>query len=341
MLLLISLLLIKELKMHQVYRPRRNRKDFGIREMVAENQVRVDDLIMPLFLLPGEGQKVEIESMPGQFRYSLDLLMEKLEDICSLGIKCVCLFPVVPESLKDKMATESYNDQGFYQKSIKIIKNKFPELVLMSDIALDPYSTDGHDGLVSAQGEILNDETLEVLGKMALAQAKAGIDILGPSDMMDGRIKHIRQVLDENGFVNVSIMSYTAKYASHFYGPFRDALDSTPKAGDKKTYQMDFRNRKEALREAELDIAEGADFLMVKPGISYLDIVSDLSAHSELPVAVYNVSGEYAMVKAAAEKGWIDGESIMVEMLTSFKRAGAKIILTYFAEEMASLLKKA
>jgi porphobilinogen synthase len=280
--------------------------------------------------------------MPGQFRRSVDLLVEHVQYLYNLGIKCVAIFPAVDESLKTSDAKEAYNPEGLNQKAIKAIKNAVPEMMVMTDIALDPYNSDGHDGLVdTATGEIKNDETLEVLAKMALVQAQAGSDILGPSDMMDGRVEVIRKTLDENGFHNVLIMSYSAKYASSFYGPFRDALDSAPKSGDKKSYQMDFRNSQEALKEMEMDTAEGADILMVKPGLSYLDIVHRFKQNSKLPVAVYNVSGEYAMVKAAQEKGWLDGESIMIEMLTAFKRAGADIILTYFAEEMAKLKSKA
>jgi porphobilinogen synthase len=321
-------------------RPRRNRKNTAIRDLVKENQLQVTDLIMPLFIIEGHNKKVPIESMPGQYRYTLDLLIQKVNELSLLGIKCIALFPVIEEHLKTKDAKEAYNPDGLYLNAIKEIKKACPEILLMTDIALDPYSSDGHDGLVAADGEILNDETLEVLKKMAVAQARAGSDILGPSDMMDGRIEAIRVALDGQGFEHVSIMAYTAKYASGFYGPFRDALDSAPKAGDKKTYQMDFSNGKEALRELALDEAEGADIVMIKPGLSYLDIVYQVSQNTVLPVAVYNVSGEYAMVKAAAERGWVDGRMIMVETLTAFKRAGAKIILTYFAEEMATLLKK-
>lgn len=323
-------------------RPRRLRQNSFIRELIKENEIEVSDLIAPLFFVEGTNKKIAIESMPGQFRRSVDLLVEHVQYLYNLGIKCVAIFPAVDESLKTSDAKEAYNPEGLNQKAIKAIKNAVPEMMVMTDIALDPYNSDGHDGLVdTATGEIKNDETLEVLAKMALVQAQAGSDILGPSDMMDGRVEVIRKTLDENGFHNVLIMSYSAKYASSFYGPFRDALDSAPKAGDKKSYQMDFRNSQEALKEMELDTAEGADILMVKPGLSYLDIVHRFKQNSKLPVAVYNVSGEYAMVKAAQEKGWLDGESIMIEMLTAFKRAGADIILTYFAEEMAKLKSKA
>jgi porphobilinogen synthase len=243
------------------------------------------------------------------------------------------------ENLKDKFASESHNPDNFYLKTIRQIKQELPEATVMTDIALDPYSSDGHDGIVE-NGAILNDETLVVLGKMALAQACAGADILGPSDMMDGRVGYIRELLDDEGFTHVSIMAYTAKYASAFYGPFRDALDSAPKFGDKKTYQMNPANSKEAIIEAELDYAEGADFLMVKPALSYLDIIQRLNDNFQLPIAAYNVSGEYAMIKAAAQNGWLNGEKAMLEVLLSIKRAGAKIILTYFAKEFATLQKK-
>jgi len=318
-------------------RPRRNRSSRGIRDLIAETTLDTSDLIAPLFFLEGKNQVVPIESMPGQNRYSVDELVKKVRDLSSLGINCVSLFPVVADGLKSKTARESYNSDGLNQIAVAEVKNACPDMIVMTDIALDPYSSDGHDGLVSDSGEVLNDETLEILAKMALAQAKAGSDILGPSDMMDGRVGYIRQALEENNFSNVSIMSYTAKYASSFYGPFRDALDSAPKAGDKKSYQMDYRNSEEALRELYLDESEGADIVMIKPGISYLDIIQKLKLNTNLPVAAYNVSGEYSMVKAASQKGWIDGEAVMIEMLTSFKRAGADMILTYFAEEMARL----
>ena len=319
-------------------RPRRNRKSEGIRTLVREHEVTVKDLIFPLFLIEGEKAKTEVSSMPGIYRFSQDLLLKEIESCLKLGINAFALFPNVNEELKDKYATESHNVQSTYLKTISAIKQEFPETVLMTDVAMDPYSSDGHDGIVK-NGEILNDETLIVLGKMALAQARAGADIVGPSDMMDGRIGYIREVLDDGGFEKVSIMAYTAKYASAFYGPFRDALNSAPKAGDKKTYQMDFANQAEALIEAELDFAEGADFLMVKPALPYLDVIKLLFDNFEVPIAAYNVSGEYAMVKAAAKNGWIDGEKAMVESLTSIKRAGAKIILTYFAKEFAQLRK--
>jgi porphobilinogen synthase len=267
-------------------------------------------------------------------------MLQEIEECMKLGIYSFDIFPVVDEKHKDKMATKSSNDSFFYLKALREIKANFPEACIMTDVAMDPYSSDGHDGIVDEFGNILNDETLDVLADMALAQAETGIDIIGPSDMMDGRVEYIRETLDDNGFENVSIMSYSAKYASAFYGPFRDALDSAPKSGDKKTYQMDPANKHEALIEAELDADEGADFLMVKPALAYLDIIHLLKENHELPIAAYNVSGEYSMIKAAAEKGWLDGESAMMESLLSIKRAGADIILTYFAKEAAQVLKR-
>lgn len=276
--------------------------------------------------------------MPGIYRFTTDLVLKEVEECMQLGVKTFAPFPNISENLKDKYATESYKENNLYLKAIKAIKQEFPEAILMTDVAMDPYSADGHDGIVE-NGEILNDETLVVLGKMALAQARAGSDIVGPSDMMDGRVGHIRKVLDDNNFKNVSIMAYSAKYASAFYGPFRDALDSAPKFGDKKTYQMNPANVREAIIEAQLDVEEGADFLMVKPALSYLDVIKTLNDNFHLPVAAYNVSGEYAMIKAAGQKGWIDPTKAMVESLISIKRAGAKIILSYFAKEFALLQK--
>ncbi len=320
------------------HRPRRNRKNGVIRDLVQENTVTVNDFIYPLFLIDGKNKKTEVSSMPGIYRRSTDLLLKEIEECMHLGIKTFDIFPNLSEKLKDKKATESLNKKGLYLSALREIKKKFPEAVIMTDVAMDPYSSDGHDGFVK-NGEILNDETLEILAKMALAQAEAGADIIGPSDMMDGRVGYLREILDENGFTNVSIMSYTAKYASGFYGPFRDALESAPKFGDKKTYQMNPANSKEALLEADLDFNEGADFLMVKPALSYLDIIKLLNDNFNIPIAAYNVSGEYAMVKAAAAKGWIDGDKIRDEILLSMKRAGASVILTYFAKEFAQSRK--
>ena len=319
-------------------RPRRNRKSANIREMVAETNLKIGDLIYPLFIVDGSNKKLPISSMPNCFRWSLDLLLKEIETCGKLGINNFVLFPAVENHLKDKTASYGYDSNNFYLKAIHTIKNNFPEFTLMSDVAMDPYSSDGHDGLV-IKGEIDNDQSLSILCKMALAQAEAGIDIIGPSDMMDGRIGAIRETLDDNEFTSTSIMSYTAKYASAFYGPFRDALDSEPKFGDKKTYQMDPRNKSESLIEAELDELEGADILMIKPALSYLDVIQTIKKNSNLPISAYNVSGEYAMVHAAAEKGWLDYNQTFNEVLTSIKRAGADIILTYFAKDFARLKK--
>ncbi|MBB2952982.1 MULTISPECIES: porphobilinogen synthase [Sphingobacterium] len=312
-------------------RPRRNRKSAVIRDMIQENRLSTANLIFPLFIVEGQNQKTEISSMPGIFRYSIDNLLREIESCLKLGLNSFDLFPAVEESLKDKFATESYREGTLYLQAIEEVKKNFPEACVITDVAMDPYSSDGHDGIVE-NGEILNDETLVVLGKMALAHAQAGADIIAPSDMMDGRIGFIRNILDENGFTDVSLMSYTAKYASSFYGPFRDALGSAPKKGDKKSYQMSYANSREALIEAQLDLEEGADFLMVKPGLPYLDIIKSLHDNFDLPIAAYNVSGEYAMIKAAIGNGWLQ-ESAILETLMSFRRAGATAILTYHAKE--------
>ncbi len=317
-------------------RPRRNRKSKAIRNMVRETTLSVDNLIYPMFIVDGKGIKEKISSMPGNFRWSLDTLLIEIKECMKLGLNSFVLFPAIEEALKDSSASYSYDDANFYLKAIREIKKQFPEVCLMSDVAMDPYSADGHDGFVE-NGKILNDETLPILAKMAIAQAEAGIDIIGPSDMMDGRIAYIREALDEAGYDETSIMSYSAKYASAFYGPFRDALDSAPKSGDKKTYQMDPANKYEALIEAELDVAEGADFLMVKPALCYLDIIHILKERFDVPISAYNVSGECAMLHAAAQNGWLDYDSSLQEMLLSIKRAGADIILTYFAKDYAKL----
>lgn len=313
-------------------RPRRNRKSAFIRNIAQENWVTANDLLFPMFLIPGENKKEEIVSMPGIYRLSLDLLLKEIEYCLSIGLQAFAVFPCLPESMKDKYATESANKEGIYIKALEIIKREFPEAIIMTDVAMDPYSSDGHDGLVE-NGRILNDETLDVLVQMSLAQAETGVDMLGPSDMMDGRVGAIRNALEEKGFVDTSIIAYTAKYASAYYGPFRDALDSAPKFGDKKTYQMNPANSKEALIEANLDVDEGADIIMVKPGLPYLDIIKSLKDNYAVPIAAYNVSGEYAMVKAAVEKGWLDNDKVIAETLLSFKRAGSDLILTYFAKE--------
>jgi porphobilinogen synthase len=320
-------------------RPRRNRKNEVIRSQTRETNISVDNLIYPLFVVDGQNKKSEVKSLPGQFRLSLDHLLKEVEECMNLGVKCFDLFPAVDDSLKDARGTYGYSSKNFYLKYIKEVKSRFPEAQIMTDVAMDPYSSDGHDGLVK-NGKILNDETLEILAKMSIAQAEAGADIIGPSDMMDGRVSYIREELDMAGFTDVSIMSYTAKYASAFYGPFRDALDSAPKFGDKKSYQMDPANKKEALVEAELDYMEGADYLMVKPALCYLDVIHMLKEEFPIPIAAYNVSGEYAMLKAAAQNGWLEHDRAMNEMLLSIKRAGADVILTYFAKEFAQLHKK-
>lgn len=304
-----------------------------IRQMVQETHVSAANLIFPLFIIEGENQKTEVSSMPGIFRYSVDNLLREVESCMNLGLKSFDLFPNIDESLKDTMATESYREESLYLRAIREVKKEFPEACVITDVAMDPYSSDGHDGVVD-NGEILNDETLEVLGKMALAHARAGADIIAPSDMMDGRVGYIRKTLDEHGYSGVSIMSYSAKYASAFYGPFRDALNSAPKFGDKKTYQMNPANQREALIEANLDEIEGADFLMVKPALPYLDVIKLLKDNTELPIAAYNVSGEYAMIKAAVQNGWLNEQRAITEVLTSIRRAGATAILTYHAKEV-------
>ncbi|MFZ9581990.1 MAG: porphobilinogen synthase [Crocinitomicaceae bacterium] len=319
-------------------RPRRNRKLAAIRDMVQESHLATDHLIYPMFLVDGNQIKDEISSLPGNYRWSFDLLCKEIESSLALGLNKFVLFPAVSDNLKDPIASYSYAEENFYLHAIRGIKERFPEAVLMSDVALDPYSSDGHDGLVS-NGKILNDETLPILAKMSIAQAQAGIDIIGPSDMMDGRVGYIRNALDGKGFTDVSIMAYSAKYASAFYGPFRDALNSAPKSGDKKTYQMNPGNKKEALLEASLDMDEGADFIMVKPALAYLDVIHYLKEHCTVPITAYNVSGECAMVYAAAEKGWINYEAIVSEILLSMKRAGADGILTYFAKDFATFTR--
>jgi porphobilinogen synthase len=315
-------------------RGRRNRTSASLRALVRENTVTVNDFIMPLFVIEGEKQKIEVKSMPRMYRFSIDNLKKECLELWDLGIKAVALFPALDDSKKDKEASESVNPDGLFQRAIRAVKEVTPEMIVVADVAMDPYSSDGHDGYVE-NGEIINDRTLPILAAMAVSQAEAGADIIAPSDMMDGRIQVIRDALDEKGFTDVGILSYAAKYASAYYGPFRDALDSAPKAGDKKTYQMDPANVREAIREAEMDLEEGADMVMVKPGLPYLDVVRAVSECSDVPVAVYNVSGEYAMVNAAAERGWLDYRAVVSETLLSFKRAGADIILTYHAKEFA------
>lgn len=324
---------------HPYNRPRILRFNAAIRDMIAENNLSTNDFIAPLFIIEGAGIKEEIPSMPGYFRYSIDTLSKELDELVLYRIRSVLLFVKVPDELKDNTGKEALNHDGLMQRSIRFIKSAYPELLVMTDVALDPYSEFGHDGLVKGE-TILNDETVEVLAEMALSHVQAGADWVAPSDMMDGRIVAIRERLNNAGFHRAGILAYSAKYASNLYGPFRDALDSAPGFGDKKSYQMDFRNGKEAVKEALIDQNEGADMLMVKPGSFYLDIVYRLNQNCQLPIAVYQVSGEYAMIQAAAEKGWIQRDTVIMESLLSFKRAGAKVIITYFAKEAAKILNR-
>ncbi|MDB4117929.1 porphobilinogen synthase [Flavobacteriaceae bacterium] len=325
--------------MYPLKRNRRLRTTATIRTLVQENHLSLDDLIVPIFVVEGAKVKEEIPSMPDYYRMSLDILVEEINELWRLGLKSVLLFVKVPDLLKDNKGTEALNPKGLMQLAIQTVKKTCPEMLVMTDVALDPYSSFGHDGIVEG-GIILNDPTKEVLAKMALSHAQAGADFVAPSDMMDGRVEHIRELLEAEGFHHTGILSYSAKYASSFYGPFRDALDSAPGFGDKKTYQMDFHNRKEALTETTLDIEEGADIVMVKPGIAYLDIIRDLAEQIETPIAAYQVSGEYAMLKAAAAKGWIDYDAVVYEQLIAFKRAGASLIATYTAKDVARILGK-
>lgn len=318
-------------------RNRRLRTSEAIRSLVRETTLSPNDFIVPLFVVEGKGVKEEIASMPNYFRYSLDLLEKEVKELWNSGLKAVLVFVKVPEKLKDNEGTEALNADGLMQRAVKTIKNAVPDMLVMTDVALDPYSSYGHDGIVE-KGEILNDATTKVLAKMALSHVKAGADFVAPSDMMDGRILAIRELLEKNNFDKAGIMSYSAKYASAFYGPFRDALDSAPGFGDKKTYQMDPANREEAIKETLMDIEEGADIVMVKPGLCYLDIVRDIRNAVDVPVAVYQVSGEYAMIKAASEKGWLDHDAVMLEQLTAIKRAGAQMIASYFAKDAVKLL---
>jgi len=323
--------------MYPLKRNRRLRTNESIRSLVRETIISPNDFLVPLFVVEGKGVKEEIASMPNYFRYSLDLLEKEVKELWTMGLKSVLVFVKVPDDLKDNKGTEAVNPRGLMQRAIQTIKNACPEMLVMTDVALDPYSSYGHDGIV-ADGQILNDETAEVLAEMSVSHAESGADFVAPSDMMDGRIMTIREALEDEGFLNTGIMSYSAKYASAFYGPFRDALDSAPGFGDKKTYQMDFANRFEAITETQMDIDEGADIVMVKPGLCYLDIVREIRNEVEVPVAVYQVSGEYAMLKAAAEKGWLDHDAVMMEQLIAMKRAGANIIASYFAKDVVKLL---
>lgn len=318
------------------HRPRRNRRTKNIRHMIRETSLSPYDLVLPLFVTPGE--KTAIPSMPGIYKHPLKSLVTEAAQAFRLGIPAVALFPVIDEVLKDEVASESANPKGLLQQAIEELKTNLPDLCVISDVAMDPYSSHGHDGLVK-EGCILNDETLGILAHMAVNQARAGVDYVAPSDMMDGRIGYIRQVLDDKGFSDVGIISYGAKYASGFYGPFREALDSSPQCGDKKTYQMDPANSEEAIREVWLDQEQGADILMVKPALAYLDIIARVKERVQLPVATYHVSGEYAMIKAASERGWIHGEKVMLEAHLAMKRAGADMIFTYSAVEVAKMIQ--
>ncbi|MES2893711.1 MAG: porphobilinogen synthase [Bacteroidota bacterium] len=326
-----------------MYLQRRNRilrATPAIRSLVAETILTPSDFIAPLFIDEGENIQFEIPSMPNYYRRSLDGTIKEVKELWALGIKCVLLFIKAPDELKDNTGKEAWNPAGLMQRSISAIKDAVPGMVIMTDVALDPYSSYGHDGIV-ADGEIVNDPTVEALVKMSLSHAKAGADFVAPSDMMDGRIGAIREGLEQQGYTKTGIMAYSAKYASCFYGPFRDALDSAPGFGDKKTYQMDFGNRIEAVKEALMDVEEGADIVMVKPGLPYLDILREVKNAVDVPVSVYNISGEYAMIKAAAKMGWINEDKAIIETLTSFKRAGADLIATYFAKDAVRLLQKA
>ncbi len=329
--------------MYPIIRNRRLRASESIRRLVRETIIAPDDFLVPLFVVEGKNVKEEIASMPNYYRLSLDNLDTEVKELWNMGLCAVLLFVKVPDNLKDNKGTEALNADGLMQRAIKTVKNACPDMLVMTDVALDPYSSYGHDGIVG-DGQILNDETTEVLAEMSVSLAEAGADFVAPSDMMDGRILTIREALEDEGFINTGIMSYSAKYASAFYGPFRDALDSAPVdiknvPKDKKTYQMDFANRFEAIRETQMDIDEGADIVMVKPGIAYLDIVREIRNEVDVPVAVYQVSGEYAMIKAAAEKGWLDHDAVMMEQLTAIKRAGANIIASYFARDVVRLLQ--
>jgi len=328
--------------MFPLRRNRRLRTNEAIRSLVRETIISPNDFLVPLFVVEGKGIKDEIPSMPNYFRYSLDLLEGEVKELWKLGLKSVLLFVKVPDNLKDNKGTEALNENGLMQRAIKTVKNVCPDMLVMTDVALDPYSIYGHDGIIE-NGQILNDKTSKFLAEMSISHAKAGADFVAPSDMMDGRILIIREALEDEGFINTGIMSYSAKYASAFYGPFRDALDSAPVdliniPKDKKTYQMDYANRFEAIKETKMDIDEGADIVMVKPGLCYLDIVREIKNAVDVPVAVYQVSGEYAMLKAAAENGWLDHDAVMMEQVTAIKRAGADVIASYFAKDVVRVL---
>ena len=323
--------------MYPLNRNRRLRTSETLRILIRENTITPNDFLVPLFVIEGKNNKREIQSMPNYFKMSIDLILKEIKILHSLGLKSVLLFAQVEESLKDNYGTEAINNNGLMQRAIRSIKDKFPDILVMSDVALDPYSSYGHDGVVE-NGLIVNDITNDILAKMSLSHIKAGADFVAPSDMMDGRVKVIRTMLEKEGCHNAGIMSYSAKYASSFYGPFRDALDSKPGFGDKKTYQMDIGNREEAINEVRLDIKEGADIVMVKPGISYLDIIRDIKNNFNIPISAYQVSGEYAMIKAASKNGWIDENQTILETSIAFKRAGASFIASYFAKDVIKLI---
>ena len=316
-------------------RPRRNRRTEAIRRLVRETELSPAHLILPLFVCEGRNRRIAIASMPGTFRLSRDLVVKEARAAWKLGIPAVALFPALPDRLKDKTASEALNSSGLLQQTVNALKASVPGLAVITDVAMDPYSSDGHDGYVDERGRIDNDRTLEILAEMAVAQARAGADLVAPSDMMDGRVGVIRSALDTAGYSETGILAYSAKYCSAFYGPFRDALDSAPRHGDKKTYQMDPANAREAVREVQLDVAEGADIVMVKPAGPYLDVVRAVREAVNVPVAAYQVSGEYAMIKAAAKMGWLDETACLRESLLSIRRAGADLILTYFAKQYA------
>jgi porphobilinogen synthase len=335
-------LIDKNKKMYPLIRNRRLRSSEAVRNMVRETIISPNDFLVPLFVVEGKGIKEEIASMPNYYRLSLDNLTKEVKELWKMGLHSVLLFVKVPDNLKDNSGSEALNENGLMQLAIKTVKNACPDMLVMTDVALDPYSSFGHDGIV-ADGQILNDESVEILAEMSISHAKAGADFVAPSDMMDGRILSIREALEDEGYLNTGIMAYSAKYASAFYGPFRDALDSAPVdiknvPKDKSTYQMDYANRFEAIRETQMDIEEGADIVMVKPGLCYLDIVREIKNEVDVPVAVYQVSGEYAMVKAAAEKGWLNHDAVVMEQLTAIKRAGANVIASYFAKDVIRIM---
>ena len=323
--------------MHLQRRNRILRQSSAIRNLVAETRLSPNDFIVPLFIIEGSNESTEIQSMPGYYRRTIDHTVKEVKELWSLGLQSVLLFVKSDDALKDNKGTEALNPNGLMQRSIKAIKDAVPDIVVMTDVALDPYSSYGHDGIVE-NGEIVNDPTVEVLAKMSVSHAAAGADFVAPSDMMDGRIAAIRSALEDNNYKKTGIMSYSAKYASCFYGPFRDALDSAPGFGDKKTYQMDYANRLEAIKETLMDVEEGADIVMIKPALSYLDIIREVKNAVDIPVSAYNISGEYAMIKAAAKMGWLDQDKAILETLTSIKRAGADLIATYFAKEAVKLI---